>query len=230
MSTLQNCKIVTDGLTLCLDAGNTKSYPGSGTNWSDLSGFKNNGSLINNPSYNSSNSGVIVINGSGDYIRVTNGGRFNVGINNFTICLWVYLPVVASWNYIHLFSFDEQTNWAFKAGDSIYGPGIYFYGGNETYRSYLGSFGNWNIQFGVWQYICISRNGSIHKAYYNGNYVGQYSNTPKSISCTYVNIGVASTPGEYTQQRRGPIQFYNKELTALEVLQNYNATKSRFGL
>jgi hypothetical protein len=45
-------KIITDGLVLCLDAGNPKSYPGSGTTWTDLSGNGNNGSLENGVGYN----------------------------------------------------------------------------------------------------------------------------------------------------------------------------------
>jgi hypothetical protein len=54
MATNYNPGIVTSGLVLCLDAGNTKSYPGSGTTWTDLSGNGNTGTLVNSPSYSSS--------------------------------------------------------------------------------------------------------------------------------------------------------------------------------
>ena len=58
MSLAHSPRIITDGLVLCLDAGNTKSYPGSGTTWTDLSGQGNNGTLVNGVGYNGSNGGV----------------------------------------------------------------------------------------------------------------------------------------------------------------------------
>ena len=58
----------TDGLVLHLDAGNTRSYPGSGNTVYDLSGFGNTSALTNGPTYNSSNLGAFVLDGSNDYI------------------------------------------------------------------------------------------------------------------------------------------------------------------
>ena len=60
-------KIVTDGLVLCLDAGDGKSYGGSGTTWTDRSVNSNNGTLTNGPTFDSSNGGSIVFDGSNDY-------------------------------------------------------------------------------------------------------------------------------------------------------------------
>ena len=54
--------IVTDGLVLCLDAGNTKSYPGSGATWLDLSSNANNGTLTGSPTFNSANGGSLQFN------------------------------------------------------------------------------------------------------------------------------------------------------------------------
>ena len=71
MSTLQSGHIITDGLVIALDAANTKSYPGSGTTWSDLSGNSNNGTLTNGPTFNSGNGGSIVFDGTNDYINTT---------------------------------------------------------------------------------------------------------------------------------------------------------------
>jgi len=64
-------KVTTDGLVLYLDAANTRSYPGSGTTWSDLSRSSNNGTLINGPTFNSANLGSIVFDGTNDYSEVT---------------------------------------------------------------------------------------------------------------------------------------------------------------
>jgi len=223
--------IVTDGLVFNLDAGFTPSYPKSNTTWYDVSVNTNNGTLTNGPIFSSNGGGSIELDGTNDIIKISNNGIFNVGLGDFTIAVWFYFPYALNHNYIHLFSFDTQNNWAFKAGDSNFGKGIYYYGGNQINRSGGGSFGTWNIEFDVWQYIVITRSsdGYLKKAYYNGNYVGSYNREPKSITCSEINIGWGFG-SEYTNQFRGPIQFYNRALSETEVLQNYNAQKGRFGL
>jgi len=60
--------IVTSGLVLQLDAANTKSYPGSGTTWTDLSGNGNNGTLTNSPTFSSANGGIFTFNGTNQFI------------------------------------------------------------------------------------------------------------------------------------------------------------------
>ena len=69
--------IITQNLVLCLDAGNSKSYPGSGTTWTDLSGNGNNGTLRNSPTYSVDNLGKIVFDGVDDDIDCGNKFRFN---------------------------------------------------------------------------------------------------------------------------------------------------------
>jgi hypothetical protein len=220
--------IVTDGLVLALDAGSKKSYPGSGTTWYDLSG-NNNGILTNGAFFNSNGGGSIELDGTNDVITISNNGIFNIGTEDFTISLWFYFPYVASHRYIHLFSFDTQSNWSLKAGDSNYGRNIYYYGGNSTNRSASDDFGTWQVQFDEWQHIAITRSndGWLKTAYYNGQLVGTYNRTPKSISCSQIRIGHAAGT-EYTNQIRGPIQFYNRALSAEEIQENYNTKKSRF--
>jgi len=63
MSVFAGPEIVDSGLTLCLDAGNPVSYPGSGTTWRDVSGQLNNGILVGNPTFNSANGGILVFTG-----------------------------------------------------------------------------------------------------------------------------------------------------------------------
>ena len=71
MGVLYNSRIVTDGLVLCLDAGDKMSYPGAGTTWTDLSKNKNNGTLTNGPTFDSANGGSIVLDGTNDYISAS---------------------------------------------------------------------------------------------------------------------------------------------------------------
>ena len=72
MALAHSPRIVTDGLVLALDAGNAKSYPGSGTAWTDLSGNSNNGTLTNGSTYSSVDGGAIVFDGSDDYVVSSN--------------------------------------------------------------------------------------------------------------------------------------------------------------
>ena len=57
-------RIVTDGLVFCVDAGDKMSYPGAGTTWTDLSKNRNNGTLVNGPTFDSANGGSISLDGS----------------------------------------------------------------------------------------------------------------------------------------------------------------------
>ena len=74
MSTRYNPSIVRDSLLLYLDAANTKSYPGSGTTWYDLSGNNKNPTLTNGPTFNSDNLGSIVLDGTNDYVEFSPDG------------------------------------------------------------------------------------------------------------------------------------------------------------
>ena len=80
--------IVTDGLVLCLDAGNPKSYPGSGTTWTDLSGNGNNGTLVNGVGYDSDNGGSLSFDGVNDYVTLGTPALMNGVQVPLTICLW----------------------------------------------------------------------------------------------------------------------------------------------
>ena len=66
-----NPRIVTDGLVLCLDSANTKSYGGSGTTWTDVSGSGNNGTLYNGPTHTSGADGYFTFDGSNDYSQLS---------------------------------------------------------------------------------------------------------------------------------------------------------------
>ena len=90
MATKYSPKIITNGLVLSLDAANNKSYPRSGTTWSDLSGNSNTGTLTNGPTFSSANGGSIVFDGVDDYISGTNNSSLQL-LNDLTIGAWVKL-------------------------------------------------------------------------------------------------------------------------------------------
>jgi hypothetical protein len=86
MATRYSPAIVTSGLVLCLDAANRKSYSGTGTTWSDLSGNNYNGTLTNGPTFNGANGGSIVFDSTDDFVNVGNIGT----ITSFTVLVWCY--------------------------------------------------------------------------------------------------------------------------------------------
>jgi hypothetical protein len=96
MSVIGGPDTITDGLVLYLDAANTKSYIGSGTTWKDLSGNSNDGTLTNEPTFDSGNSGSIVFDGVDDF--VTTGqqldpiafGLFADSTSFWTVSSWFY--------------------------------------------------------------------------------------------------------------------------------------------
>jgi len=212
-------KIVTDGLVLYLDAANTRSYPDTGTTWSDLSRSGNNGILTNGPTFNAGNGGSIVFDGSNDYVSLP-----TITNNIYTIDFWYKMGGNdGSYGY-----FASSGDNGFAIGEG--GPGIgygQFYYWNSSVSTGLGtipSTTNWN-------HICTLINVSTNniQIYGNGN---QLSNsTISNMSTSVSNIGRYITSNtHYLKGNLALYKIYNRALSATEILQNYNATKTRFGL
>ena len=97
MATIYNPNIVTDKLVFCLDAANTKSYPGSGTDWKDLSSQGNNGTLTNSPTYvPNSNGGYFDFDGTNDYINANTALPDSFFLGNSTISFWIYFKLISN--------------------------------------------------------------------------------------------------------------------------------------
>jgi len=92
------------------------------------------------------------------------------------------------------------------------------------YGLYIGPFSE-----NVWNFISMKRQGTIQTLYANGidNTVSQ-SVTSGLLSTDALTIGYGGS--QYMSGSISIIQIYNRALSASEVLQNYNATKGRFGL
>ena len=236
MATTGGANTVVDGLVLALDAANHKSYPGSGTTWYDLSGNGNNGTLTNGPTFSPDNGGSIVFDGTNDYIN----GFDNISISQsepFTIESWANLSAYTPANQV-LCQIKTDTANAFIifaiTNDSY--DGITF-GSTDTWRK-LRNSGN-ELQVNTWYHIVVTYNGN--GAGDTGNYKMYLNNQEQTLSDSSSliplnqvnNIGTANNGARGVDQWNGNIsnfKLYHKELTAEEIQQNYNATKSRFGL
>lgn len=110
-----------DDLALCLDAGNPKSYPGSGSTWYDLSGRDNHLTLYNSPVYNQANRGEIRFSNSNDYARINNSSSAALMGNNATIDLWFRTlngTLQTSGNYARLVSISDAGGTGDNAGST----------------------------------------------------------------------------------------------------------------
>lgn len=230
MALHHNPRIVTSGLVLALDAGDINSYPGSGTTWYDVSGT-NNGTLTNGPTFNSGNGGSIVFDGVDDFIKVTHNGSLDFNSSDFTTVNWCRIDG-GSGTYRSLFqnSVGETSTRQFGlvgATNNKWGVWMTI---NNIWDSRL--FSSSGIILGAWTMVTVTyKNNSNLNIYVNGVLD---ATTPISGNLTYnptvMNIGKRYSAAEFFN---GPIAtglIYNRTLTAQEVLQNYLAQKSRFGL
>ena len=224
--------IITDGLVLALDAGSKKSYPSSGTTWTDLSGNGNIGTLTNGPTFNSANGGSIAFDGTNDYVNC--GNILNYTSQNFSFNLWFKITNMNpsgrsnAGNYLFNNGFDFQNGYICRVAPN----GSVRFG---TSQSGVGQFSGTDagvVTVNTWCNICISRNGSTVLTYFNGvNATGESDpHTNPASASTNLSIGLNNGSNWYMFGSVAIFMSYNSALSATEALQNYNATKSRFGL
>jgi hypothetical protein len=221
-------KIVTDGLVLSLDAGNTKSYVSGSTTWYDKSGYASNGTLVNGPTFNTGSLGNIVFDGINDYCDL---GTFNgLGSTNRTLCAWVKINTVVGSNQaiiefpnsgsldqtaIHLG--HDNTRIVTGFGGSPYNGYVYVVTGFST---------------SLWYNISCVISGSVVNAYANGVFVGTATNTGPVEINPIGQIGRYNSyfSGNYSNCSVSISQLYNRALSPSEITQNFNALRGRFGI
>lgn len=229
-------RIVTDGLVLALDAGNTKSYSGSGTTWTDLIG-SNNGTLTNEPTFSSLNGGSIVFDGSNDYVQLSASNDLNFGTGNFTIEGWfnkgattANLTLLSSNRY---YSPGNNGNWILRISSATQIE-LRTYDGEGNLES--GGF-NASTSVDTWHHFALVREGTgtnETKFYLDGVLKGSTTIT-KSLTdaeTSGLRIGEEGDPGRGNDPFNGKISnvklYKGKGLTAAEIEQNYNALKGRY--
>jgi len=232
--------IVMDGLVLNLDAGITQSYPGSGTVWTDVNGLgpKNNGTLTNGPTFSTDGGGSIVFDGSDD--RVSRTSSVNTG-NNFTVSSWIYPTLLGTTRRAVVgngYPYSGRIGWLFcTAGAGVNNTFFVSIGSDISYRVATANC----LSINTWQYITgvVTNGGQTIDLYKNGENVnGTQFVLLSSGTITYsdneFNIGFRDKDKSQSFDpftgNIANVQIYNRALSSQEILQNYNATKGRFGL
>jgi hypothetical protein len=229
MSSIGGPNTVSDGLVLHLDAANTKSYANGSTTWNDLSGNGNNGTLINGPTFNSGNGGSVVFDGVNDYVTIQNSNSINM-TDNFTINMFVKSTVWVAENQEGLVSKGPISNYStYLRGTS---GTVSFYTSTTDFWApgpNIGGDNKWHFLTFIYSYSILGQK----QIYYNGQFYSQKSvSVPIQTNTSNLDIGYSSNVGtpRFFKGNFGMVGFYNKVLTPSEILQNYNATKSRFEL
>ena len=234
MGVAYNPQIVTNDLALYLDAGNTKSYPGSGTTWTDLSGQGNNGILTVGQTYSSGNLGSIGFAGANNQIVTagTSDQYFYGGNLNITFEAWVKSPGLAAGKTVNgIFSFSYG-NLLYMNSDGNITFGIYNMAANAW--GYLGGTSGLNLLDNTWHQVVGTMTATTGSIYTDGVLRTSGSGTHTG---TNIWIGMSAQIGNNQNDAyyhfNGNIaiaKFYRSALTAAQVQQNFNATRSRFGI
>lgn len=241
--------IVEDGLVLHLDAANKKSYPGSGTTWNDLSGNGYNATLYNGASFNSDVGGNINFDGVNDYVEIPNNSGYTV--QSGSIEYWV--NAIDQRGFILYGGTSTSQNFYISHGNStgaFANESISVFARNTStvgYSSYYRNGESWLINQN-WVQIVHTLDGISNKTYINGSSVSvtyvnpgiSYTSTPSSTQTGFwldtISTGALRIGGRYTAStlpykgKFSILRIYKDPLTDNDVLSNYNANKSRFGL
>jgi hypothetical protein len=219
--------IVTDGLVLvlALDAANTKSYPGTGTTWNDLSGNGNNGTLVNGVGYNSGNGGSLVFDGVNDYISIPHTTILNPSLS-MTLSSWINATTFLTFMSI------------FGKGTTASGSGGYDFRIDANNQLNLVKYFivdqritlSTALSINTWYNIVAVQSSTRVDYYINGSNVGAFSNSIAYQTNTSEFRIARDRNIIYTPAKVSNLSFYNRALTPQEVQQNFNALRHRFGI
>lgn len=229
MSTLGGPNIITDGLVLAIDAANQKSYPGSGTSILDLSGNSNDGILTNGPTFDSGNTGNIVFDGQNDYINIPDSPIINLTTEG-GVFLWLNPTSYVNYTGIiskapNTTSIGTQAHYHFE----VYSNRARTVISNVDLRSGTESTGQSPlIDLNQWHQYGFQWDSSTMYQIKDGVIVATKSHS-SSATTTSDNLFIARRNGfGYLSGKMSNITIYSRALSSTEILQNYNATKTRF--
>ena len=230
-------KIVTNGLILNLDAANTKSYPGSGTTWTDLS-KENNHATLSNFTVGSLNGGTLTADGANSVATINAAASLQpASITIEVMCK----PIYNGGSYANVIAYPANDD-AHQSPYMMYAIYLQHVGGDLGGRQLHTRVGgvmhtsiNQLYDFGVWNHLVISFHNQAVKYYRDGVLKDTDTNSAATISYSGYenqNVFIGSNPsgseefeGEYSN-----VKLYNRALTDEEVSQNFDAIRGRFGL
>jgi hypothetical protein len=218
--------IVREGLVLNLDAGNSSSYPGYGTIWTDLSGLGNNGALQNGVGYTSANGGSIVFDGTNDWV---DGTSTTIPITNaITVSAWIKHNTLTDTvqRYVSTLGTLGEVAVIRNSGASSVGQLHFYIRTDGTLKTNLRVDNS--LEPNTWYYVVGTWDGTTSRLYKNGVEVGidTPGGTLNGGNLNYTLSSPTETMNGYIPQ----VSVYNRVLSAAEIQKNYNALSGRYGL
>jgi hypothetical protein len=230
MSFFHSPRIVTDGLVFYLDAANSKSYPGTGTDWFDLSGNGNDGTLTNTPTYSTDNLGYFDFDdASTEYVDI--GATTGLSsLTKATFVAWVYRDGAQI----------QYTGIIFSRGSSVTGMNT---GGNSDRLGY-----HWNslhfswdsglvIPDATWSMVALSVDGGGNPtdatAYvFDSTGVSSSTHSDNHVATTLddLDVGRDDLGGREWDGRIAQALIYDRALTQAELTINFNSMRGRYGI
>jgi hypothetical protein len=214
--------IVRNGLVLALDAADKKSYPGSGTTWYDISGNNNNCVWGSTPTFNTK---YFTFNGSSNYGTVTNNSSLNFSENQTVMIVMRHTYTSGRKNPWDQ-AYGGYGTWTHEQGVNI----NYYYGDAGSNTTPYTSLNSGTTSTGVWNMMCITRNPSTVTWYKNQTLADTAANPYDALLYTSANITIGSGYAGYWEGDMALVLAYTRCLTSSEIIKNYNALKTRFGL
>ena len=220
MGVLYNSRIVTDGLILCVDAGDKMSYPGAGTTWYDLGKSKYHGTLVNTPTFVSDKGkSYFQFDGSNERVDFDYLQPAYDSTTDLTWCVW--------------FWYNGSINNSIIIGNRYNSAGSdsprIFTKLTPTKAEVMTNFGP-NVLLSQWQQVIIVKNQTNLFYYRNGELQASSSSGGSKSQTHPFFIAGDSAAGEYANVRVNSCQIYDIPFSAEQVKQQYKATKGRFGL
>jgi len=244
--------IVQTGLILNLDASRKSSYSNTGTTWTDISGTGNNGTLTNGPVFGTASDGVISFDGVNDFVKIP----LNLSsYSQITVEIWYKINPggsnLASWGGM---LWEHSSDWNTNGGgfglsvnsggcspDLNYmhtnhnggsGPMNYLYNSGTTWSCHVNIFSNIVDPTGRLVYVNGQLTPFSSTNTCNGGAWSTSTATTTSTAFRNDFLYISSRNGQvaFINGNIGLIRVYGRKLSATEVAQNFNATKSRFGL
>lgn len=219
---------ISDSLLLDFDFAKQYSYPGTGNTMYNLAGSGNTATLLNSPTYSSTSPGYMSFDGTNDYVESSNFS--SVGTTYLTLNIWFYKPSSWASAYKKLAIIGGNHNTSLYMSE---GPGPVFYfglglsgsGQISVEANSMPAVNQWHMVTGTWDgsNVKLYIDGALEKTLAGS---GSYPST-WDTSTFKIGYGYGS---EYFTGYISQVQLYNRALSANEVLQQFNATRTRYGL
>ena len=226
MSLAHGASIVTSGLVFMVDPANLKSYPGTGTMWTDI--INNSvGTMVGTPTYSSNNAGTFLFSGVTQNFNFSTSPALNI-TNNITLEAWVNITSNVNYGGILVYGTLSAEQYSLNTMST----GQFSVGTNYPTNWYLNSMSSYSLS--NWYHLVVTFSSTVWNMYLNGVFNSTSTipiSTFPSVTSAYLTIGDNQPGGqEYLNGNVGAARIYNRVLANNEIAQNFNALRGRYGI